>query len=73
MEILIPILVSILLSGASYLLMQRQLGKNQQAAQQATLPDEKDGKSYCRVFGTEWIEDPAVIAMQQTGADPIQK
>lgn len=73
MPILISIVVSIALSAVSYLLMQRQLGKTQQAAQQATLPDEKDGKSYCRVYGTEWIEDPAVIAMQQTGADPIQK
>lgn len=74
MPILIPILVSIVLSAASYMLMRRQMGKQQgPAAEKATLPDEKDGKVYRRVFGTVWIDDPAVIAMKQTGADEIQK
>lgn len=70
---LIPILVSVVLSAASYLLMQRQMGKNSAEAQKGTLPDEKDGKVYRRVYGTVWIDDPAVIAMQQTGSEPIKK
>lgn len=74
MPILIPILVSLVLSAVSYALMRRKMGKQQgSAAEKATLPDEKDGKVYRRVFGTVWIDDPAVIAMAQAGTDEIKK
>lgn len=38
-----------------------------------TLPEVKDGKAIVRIYGTVWINDPAVLAMKQTGSTPIRK
>lgn len=41
--------------------------------QRGTVPTVTDGKRVIRIYGTQWIEDPGVLAMQQVDpADPIR-
>lgn len=39
---------------------------------QATVPDVEDGKRPLEIYGTVWVENPTVCAMQLVGTEAIK-